>query len=107
MRFWCCVAQNSLEQVAKFQFLENFSQLLFVDFFALQTFEVESDRNVDFYRREEFREFYVFDVALYFRLDCSLEFVGALKQVLDGTELIDEFHSCLLAHARTTWNVVG
>lgn len=53
-------------QCLKLQFGEDFAQFVGVGLAHLQFVEVEFNRHVGFYRREEFREFYLFGILFNF-----------------------------------------
>ena len=94
-------------QCLKLQFGEDFAQFVGVGLAHLQFVEVEFNRHVGFYRREEFREFYLLGILFNFFLQCALQLVGLREQLFHSSKLVDKFHGCLLADARTSRNVVG
>ena len=91
----------------KLQFGEDFAKFVGVGLAHLQFVEVEFNRHVGFYCREEFREFYLLGIFFNFFLQCALQLVGLLEKLLHAAKLVDKFHGSLLADARTSRNVVG
>ena len=99
--------KHSLRQLPELQLLEDFRQLVGVGLFHLERFEVEVDGHIGADGGEELRHLNIFDGSLDLLLHLALEFGGAGEELLNGTELTDEFGGSLLTNAGTAGVVVG
>ena len=119
MRFSCsregivqaCVGLPTVDQAlgegAEFQLVEDLAQGLQIDGFAAQFVGLEGDGYICYDGGQPFGHADLIGVLDDFLLLSALELIGVGEQILDGTELLDEFLGILGAHARATGDVVG
>ena len=98
---------NFVGQGSELEFLEDFLELLLVGRGHLHFFQIERYGHVGPYGRQEPAHPYVVDGTFNFLSQLAFDLVGMCEHVVDTPKLCDEFRGSLLAHSRTSGEVVG
>ena len=99
-------ARLLIQQLSELEAFEEFLKLVVVRLLKLQKVHIEADWNLLVDSRQPLALLDLFDVVLNLFLQRTLQFVRRSQQILDASELLDEFLSCLLPHSRAARNVI-
>ena len=105
---FCRFVKELVLQRLEFQFCEYLIEFLFVRLFNLQTVESKVlQRHVGLDGCEEVTHLDVVDSTFHFLAHLPFELVGVLQEVIDTSELVDEFYGGLLTDTGASGEVVG
>ena len=101
------LVDDTLGERAELQFIEHLAQCHKIHGHTLQRFLVPVEWHIGLDGGKVLRQPDLLGIIFHLRLQCAFQLIGVAQQILNGTELLNEFFRRFRTHTGAARNVVG